>query len=356
MKIYQIVSETLDIKQVGDVWRVFDTVKQDFASPLVFQSAGEAEQARDKMRANKPVAKSSGNPKTDTTAKPTSNKPKGPMGDPGGIKPSNYSKGKVTWFEFDKDGVGTRKTGSLNDYVKAENRIAKTHIPTKQRLAKIDAASKATALQRTKWFRRSYFGLAVLGAGAMVYDTWKTFNDLTSVKAEKLKTFVEMGIMDQQAYKAAMKDYRDTLLQTSDMLAENAIALVVGALTARMGTAIMLKKAVEVGRVAGRLPRFSLPTLIGWVIGYAGTALAAEMLKNYEMRIFYSVFKQWHDGDSEILQIPSNTGNSNIDDAKPLSQEELADIAEEFKDKKDQGVDATQSDYEKLLKGIGTDL
>ena len=50
MKVYELF-ETLDIKQVGGVWRIFDTVKKNFASPLVFNSAGEAETARDKMKA-----------------------------------------------------------------------------------------------------------------------------------------------------------------------------------------------------------------------------------------------------------------------------------------------------------------
>ena len=54
MKIFEVVAikETLDIKKVGDVWRIIQTDTGEFASEIVYRSAGEAEVARDTMRAN----------------------------------------------------------------------------------------------------------------------------------------------------------------------------------------------------------------------------------------------------------------------------------------------------------------
>ena len=73
MKVYELF-ETLDIKQVGGVWRIYDTVKKDFASPVVFNSAGEAETARDKMKA---TASKSNTSNTKVSTKPESTpKPK----------------------------------------------------------------------------------------------------------------------------------------------------------------------------------------------------------------------------------------------------------------------------------------
>lgn len=59
MKVSQIIlKEALDIKQIGDVWRIIDTETGDFASNIVYKSAGEAEAARDVInaKAKKPQA------------------------------------------------------------------------------------------------------------------------------------------------------------------------------------------------------------------------------------------------------------------------------------------------------------
>jgi len=52
MKIFEVVkiAETLDIKQVGGVWRIIDTKTGDFVNKPVYDSPGEAESARDKMK------------------------------------------------------------------------------------------------------------------------------------------------------------------------------------------------------------------------------------------------------------------------------------------------------------------
>ena len=51
MKVHHILSETLDVKQVNGMWRVFDTVKNAVVGDVGFATAGEAEAARDKLRA-----------------------------------------------------------------------------------------------------------------------------------------------------------------------------------------------------------------------------------------------------------------------------------------------------------------
>jgi hypothetical protein len=51
MKVHHILSETLDVKQVDGMWRVFDTVKNAVVGDVGFATAGEAEAARDQLRA-----------------------------------------------------------------------------------------------------------------------------------------------------------------------------------------------------------------------------------------------------------------------------------------------------------------
>ena len=51
MKVHHILSETLDVKQVNGMWRVFDTVKNAVVGDVGFATAGEAEAARDQLRA-----------------------------------------------------------------------------------------------------------------------------------------------------------------------------------------------------------------------------------------------------------------------------------------------------------------
>ena len=52
MKVHHILSETLDVKQVDGMWRVFDTVKNQVVGDVGFASPGEAEAARDRLRAS----------------------------------------------------------------------------------------------------------------------------------------------------------------------------------------------------------------------------------------------------------------------------------------------------------------
>ena len=52
MKVHHILSETLDVKQVDGMWRVFDTVKNQVVGDVGFSSPGEAEAARDRLRAS----------------------------------------------------------------------------------------------------------------------------------------------------------------------------------------------------------------------------------------------------------------------------------------------------------------
>ena len=58
MKVHHILSETLDVKQINGMWRVFDTVKNSVVGDIGFSSPGEAEAERDKLRSNR--AKTSG--------------------------------------------------------------------------------------------------------------------------------------------------------------------------------------------------------------------------------------------------------------------------------------------------------
>ena len=50
MKVHHILSETLDVKQVNGMWRVFDTVKNQVVGDVGYASPGEAEAARDQLR------------------------------------------------------------------------------------------------------------------------------------------------------------------------------------------------------------------------------------------------------------------------------------------------------------------
>jgi len=66
MKVYELL-ETLDIKADGDGWRIWDTTKKEFAPTGKFATAGEAEEARDKLK--KSSYKSSSNNKTTKNTK-----------------------------------------------------------------------------------------------------------------------------------------------------------------------------------------------------------------------------------------------------------------------------------------------
>ena len=77
MKVHHILSETLDVKQIDGMWRVFDTVKNSVVGDIGFSSPGEAEAERDKIRSNRaktsgrrpaPVATRGGTPTATATA------------------------------------------------------------------------------------------------------------------------------------------------------------------------------------------------------------------------------------------------------------------------------------------------
>lgn len=67
MKIFEVVAikETLDIKKVGDVWRIIQTDTGEFASEILFKSPGDAEVARDAMKAKMKKILTTKTPKTD---------------------------------------------------------------------------------------------------------------------------------------------------------------------------------------------------------------------------------------------------------------------------------------------------
>ena len=100
MKVYELL-ETLDIKADGDGWRIWDTTKKEFAPTGKFATAGEAEEARDKLK--KSGYKSSSNNKTTKNTKPSAKNTKtstsaydkmmkkaGLMKDPAKAKPPGY--------------------------------------------------------------------------------------------------------------------------------------------------------------------------------------------------------------------------------------------------------------------------
>ena len=71
MKVYELL-ETLDIKADGNGWRIWDTTKKEFAPTGKFATAGEAEEARDKLK--KSGYKSSSNNKTTKNTQPSAKK------------------------------------------------------------------------------------------------------------------------------------------------------------------------------------------------------------------------------------------------------------------------------------------
>jgi hypothetical protein len=102
MKIFEVVEiqEALDIKRVGDVWRIIDTSTGDFASEIIFTSAGDAEQARDSMKAKAPATT---DPETDPdTKKDKKIKP--------GVRPGTPTRGMLSKGQLRK----LSKTGKIN--------------------------------------------------------------------------------------------------------------------------------------------------------------------------------------------------------------------------------------------------
>jgi hypothetical protein len=65
MKVHHILSETLDVKQIDGMWRVFDTVKNAVVGDIGFATAGEAEAERDRVRA-RPAADTGANNRANT--------------------------------------------------------------------------------------------------------------------------------------------------------------------------------------------------------------------------------------------------------------------------------------------------
>jgi len=110
MKVHEIL-ESLDIKQVGDVWRIVDTTKGDFASSVVFNTAGEAEEARDKLQAKAPAKNTKSN-KTDTSTKKRGVVSKALYKDPdefAKMKADKVAKGgtiRKLWAKASESGMG----------------------------------------------------------------------------------------------------------------------------------------------------------------------------------------------------------------------------------------------------------
>ena len=260
-----------------------------------------------------------------------------PKGDPHNIKPETpYKRGRVTWLQYDAEGNATRKTGSLDQFDAEYKRRAKLNVSVGKQYASETYNLKQQTLRRSKWFRTSYMGLAWLAAGYTAYDMFGTYWNNTGDKKARLMYMVNDGYMDQQDFKIVYQQYKKEQLAILFSGVESVgVSLLVGAIVARVGTARALSVAAQIGRAGGKLPRFSLPTLIGWGIGVAATVGAEYLLGKMERDTFYQMFIDWAKGDDEAVgdQFDQSNLPADLPQHKPLSQEDMQELADSLKEK-----------------------
>jgi|TARA_B110000858_G_C17801737_1_gene475672 hypothetical protein len=80
MKVHHILSETLDLKQIDGLWRIWDTVKKS-AVGIGFETQGAAEEARDRLRTQRVSVPTSSAPTGDTPSLSSGVRPGTPTSD-----------------------------------------------------------------------------------------------------------------------------------------------------------------------------------------------------------------------------------------------------------------------------------
>jgi len=196
MKIFEVVkiAEALDIKQVGGVWRIIDTKTGDFVNNTVYDTPGEAESARDKMKKLQGAAKNDNNKSPDNKkpekfgGKTQTGKTKfvpgtktGPSGlggrkEPPLTDPNKDTKAKNIGFEKYPKGTPTKdllRTGQLRQLARTGKVTYKGKTFTKNQVLSATSAKKKAKISAKG--NQSNLGKLRSMAGDMAKKTLKYF-------------------------------------------------------------------------------------------------------------------------------------------------------------------------------------
>jgi YD repeat-containing protein len=268
-----------------------------------------------------------------------------PRGQPHDIIPEKYRGGRVTWLEYDAEGNASRKTGTLDDFESEyKRRASRGGAVGAKYQAETDRIRKSVSENTEKWRKRYMWGALALHAYIGIDMALQYWNN-TSTRKARLLMFVEAGAMTRAEYELEYKRYkRDQQAILYEGIESLGVSALVGSLFARAGTARFLAGAAKVGRAGAKLPRWSLPTLIGWAAGVAATVGLEWLLDKMEYRTFYAMFKdliKTFDQSAGEAHDPSLLPDA-VRNAEPLSQEEMDELA----DRMLQAVESGELDME----------
>src|SRR6056300_1468986 len=215
-----------------------------------------------------------------------------PRGQPNDIIPEQYRGGRVTWLEYDAEGNASRKTGTLDDFESEyKRRASRGGAVGAKYQAETDRIKNSVRNNTAKW-RKAYMWGALVLQGAIGIDMAMQYWNNTSTRKARLLMFVEAEAMTRAEYELEYKRYkREQQAILYEGIEALGVSVLVGSLFARIGTARFLSGAAKVGRAGAKLPKFSLPTLIGWAAGVAATVGLEWLLDKMEYRTFYAMFK-----------------------------------------------------------------
>lgn len=254
-----------------------------------------------------------------------------PRGQPNDIIPEQYRGGRVTWLEYDAEGNASRKTGTLDDFESEyKRRASRGGAVGAKYQAETDRIKNSVRNNTAKW-RKAYMWGALVLQGAIGIDMAMQYWNNTSTRKARLLMFVEAEAMTRAEYELEYKRYkREQQAILYEGIEALGVSVLVGSLFARIGTARFLSGAAKVGRAGAKLPRWSLPTLIGWAAGVAATVGLEWLLDKMEYRTFYAMFKDL------IKTFDESAGEAHdssllpdaVRNAEPLSQEEMDELAD----------------------------
>lgn len=254
-----------------------------------------------------------------------------PRGQPNDIIPEQYRGGRVTWLEYDAEGNASRKTGTLDDFESEyKRRASRGGAVGAKYQAETDRIKNSVRNNTAKW-RKAYMWGALVLQGAIGIDMAMQYWNNTSTRKARLLMFVEAEAMTRAEYELEYKRYkREQQAILYEGIEALGVSVLVGSLFARIGTARFLSGAAKVGRAGAKLPKFSLPTLIGWAAGVAATVGLEWLLDKMEYRTFYAMFKDL------IKTFDESAGEAHdssllpdaVRNAEPLSQEEMDELAD----------------------------
>lgn len=269
MKIFEVVEiqEALDIKRVGDVWRIIDTSTGDFASEIIFTSAGEAEQARDAMKAKAPAT---ADPDTKTadpdTKKGKSIKP--------GVRPGTPTRGMLSKGQQKK----LARTGKINYKGKVyttkqvmaataqAKRLAK--VKTDIEIDKKDTGTQSDSKTKTR-FQRVRNWLSSFGKSGVFKLVFMlvTLNQLTKAFSAYMAVLEEPEVDFDQSHPRAKKAY----VELRDAVVTAMAATISGAAASVAFMIGVLKNVIliggPVGYITGVVLGFGAGYAIDWFVG-----------------------------------------------------------------------------------------